>query len=607
MGFATRFGNLKIGARLAAGFGVVLALMLVLVTIAVGRVGDISTGLTTINDVNSVKQRYAINFRGSVHDRAISLRDVTLVADAAALAPVLADIDRLSADYAKSAEQLDRMFAERTDITAEERAILADIKGIEARTLPLIQKVVALRQAGDDAQAKALLMSQARPAFVDWLARINVFIDLQEKMNQAQGAQARSVAQGFAALMTILALAAVVAGVLVAWAITRQLTRALGAEPAEVKRVADAVARGELSDHVPVRAGDEQSIMASLARMHATLRGIVQGVRDNAENLANASAEISQGNADLSRRTEQQASALEQTAASMEEFASTVRQNADNAAQANALAAGASEVAVQGGEVVGQVVSTIKEINDSSKQIADIIGVIDGIAFQTNILALNAAVEAARAGDHGRGFAVVASEVRSLAQRSATAAKEIKTLITTSVERVEQGTILADRAGETMREAVSSIRRVTDVVGEITAATREQSAGIGEVSEAVTRMDQMTQQNAALVEESAAAAQSLSEQANQLLDQVAVFKLGNDSRRVASPAPDAAKTAAVAPGTPARAPLAAKRDDTGAGRIASKGAVTRLARTRAAADKPALAPVVATAAVAAGSDDWTAF
>ena len=603
MSFGTRFGNLRIGVRLAAGFGVVLALMLVLVVIAAGRVSDISTGLATINDVNSVKQRYAINFRGSVHDRAISLRDATLVADAAALSPVLADIARLSADYARSAEQLDRMFAERTDISAEERAILADIKDIEARTLPLIQKVVALRQAGDEAQAKAVLMTQARPAFVDWLARINAFIDLQEKMNQVQGARARSVAEGFAALMGVLALGAAIAGALVAWAITRQLTRALGAEPVEVKRVADAVARGELSEQVPVRAGDEQSIMASLARMHSTLRGIVQGVRDNAENLANASAEISQGNSDLSRRTEQQASALEQTAASMEEFASTVRQNADSAAQANALAASASDVAVQGGEVVGQVVDTIKEINDSSKQIADIIGVIDGIAFQTNILALNAAVEAARAGDHGRGFAVVASEVRSLAQRSATAAKEIKTLITTSVERVEQGTVLADRAGETLREAVASIRRVTDVVGEITAATREQSAGIGEVSEAVTRMDQMTQQNAALVEESAAAAHSLSEQARQLLDEVAVFKLGNDGRRGASPTSGAKSVAASATSAASatRAPLAAKRDDAGARRVSTDGTASRLSMARPASAKPAIAgagPV---------SDDWTTF
>jgi methyl-accepting chemotaxis protein-1 (serine sensor receptor) len=276
----------------------------------------------------------------------------------------------------------------------------------------------------------------------------------------------------------------------------------------------------------PAAGKDEiAQLLNALHGMQTSLSRVVSHVRQNADSVALASAEIAQGNSDLSARTEQQASALQETSASMEELGSTVQANADNARQANQLAVNASTVAQQGGDVVAEVVSTMKGINDSSKKIADIISVIDGIAFQTNILALNAAVEAARAGEQGRGFAVVASEVRSLAGRSADAAKEIKQLIGTSVERVEQGSTLVDRAGLTMSEVVSAIRRVTDIVGEISAASSEQSAGMAQVGEAVTQMDQATQQNAALVEQSAAAAQSLKQQAQQLVQAVAVFKL----------------------------------------------------------------------------------
>ena len=319
-------------------------------------------------------------------------------------------------------------------------------------------------------------------------------------------------------LMAVATLAGLAGGVLFSRGITRPLHQAVG--------VAQAVAAGDLCLPIDPRGQDETAqLLQALKEMQAGLSRVVAHVRQTSESVASASGQIAQGNQDLSQRTEQQASALEETAASMEELSGTVRQNADNARQANQLALGASTVAVRGGEVVGQVVETMKGINDSSREIADIIGVIDGIAFQTNILALNAAVEAARAGEQGRGFAVVAAEVRSLAGRSANAAKDIKRLINASVERVERGTALVDQAGVTMTEVVGAIRRVTDIMGEISAASSEQSTGVSQVGEAVTQMDHATQQNAALVEEMAAAAESLKGQAQDLVQAVTAFRL----------------------------------------------------------------------------------
>jgi methyl-accepting chemotaxis protein len=307
--------------------------------------------------------------------------------------------------------------------------------------------------------------------------------------------------------------------------IARSLLRELGGEPAYASMVTKRIADGDLSADIALKPNDQSSLLHAIKSMRDAFAGIVGHVREGSDSVATASSEIAQGNLDLSQRTEQQASSLEETAASMEQLSDTVRQNADNARQANQLAQSASTVAASGGAIVGQVVETMKGINDSSKKISDIIGVIDGIAFQTNILALNAAVEAARAGEQGRGFAVVAAEVRSLAGRSAQAAKEIKNLIVDSAARVEQGTALVDKAGFTMTEVVSSIKHVTAIMQEITTASVEQSEGVSQVGEAVAQMDQVTQQNAALVEESAAAAESLKLQAQRLVQAVAVFKL----------------------------------------------------------------------------------
>ncbi|MDE2417425.1 MAG: chemotaxis protein [Burkholderiales bacterium] len=302
----------------------------------------------------------------------------------------------------------------------------------------------------------------------------------------------------------------------------------LGGDPATAREALSQVAQGNLTSPIPNQ-GDVTSLMGVMQQMQESLQKLVKGVRVSANGIATATHEIAAGSQDLSNRTEQQASALEETAASMEELGSTVQQNADSARQANQMAVNASTVALQGGEVVGHVVETMKGINESSRRIADIISVIDGIAFQTNILALNAAVEAARAGEQGRGFAVVAGEVRSLAGRSAEAAKEIKSLINTSVERVEQGTALVDKAGATMAEVVDSIRRVTDIMGQINASSAEQSLGVAQVGEAVALMDQTTQQNAALVEQMAAAAASLNAQSNDMVQTVAVFHLPGDT------------------------------------------------------------------------------
>lgn len=524
------FSRLTIKARIYLGFSAVLIMMVILTAIGIVRVNTISSGLTTIGDVNSVKQRYAINFRGSVHDRAISLRDVTLVADDEMKATTTG-IERLASDYEKSAVLLDKMFAERTDTGVEERQILVNIKETEARTLPLMKKVIELRQSGKMEEAKDVMLKEARPAFIEWLARINKFIDLQEKMNQAESAHARGVASGFSKLMLLMCVAALAIGIAVAVIIIRTIFRALGGEPSQASTVAKSIAAGNLVVAIPTAAHDRSSVLYAMKEMRDSLVKIVADVRASTETIATASSEIASGNMDLSGRTEQQASALEETASSMEELTSTVKQNADNARQANQLAASASDVAVRGGEVVAQVVDTMESINSSSRKIVDIISVIDGIAFQTNILALNAAVEAARAGEQGRGFAVVASEVRNLAQRSAAAAKEIKSLIRDSVEKVDAGSQLVSQAGATMEEIVSSVKRVTDIMAEITLASQEQSAGIEQVNQAIGQMDQSTQQNAALVEQAAAAAGSLQDQADQLARVVSVFVLDESGDR----------------------------------------------------------------------------
>jgi methyl-accepting chemotaxis protein len=545
--------GLTIGKRLAFGFGGVLGLMTVLAGLAIHRVGQIDDILTHINDVNSVKQRYAINFRGSVHDRAIAVRDVVLAASADAAKPKFDLIHKLDDNYQKSAAPLDALFAPGDSVSGEEKQDLARIKAVEARTQPLIAKLIELRQADKVPEAAELLDKQAAPAFVDWLASVNALIDLEEKLNNEAANQARQLSGTFFAWMLALLAVAAAAGIGAAVYISRSLLGQLGGQPDYAVRIAGAIAAGDLSIPINTAANDRTSLLYAMKGMRDSLVNIVGQVRNGTLTIAQASTEITAGNQDLAGRSERQAGTLEETASSMEELTGTVKQNADNARQANQLAESASQVAQRGGAVVAQVVQTMASINHSSKQIAEIIGVIDGIAFQTNILALNAAVEAARAGEQGRGFAVVASEVRNLAQRSAGAAKEIKALIGDSVAKVDDGAKLVDEAGSTMQEIVTSVKRVTDIMAEISLASQEQSAGIEQVNRAIGQMDEATQQNAALVGEAGASASALQEEAENLARLVSIFKLEG--------APAAARPASVAKPklTAAKAPAPAPR------------------------------------------------
>ena len=551
------FSSWRVRTRLTVGFGVVCVLLVASVVMGLMAMGRMGADLKAVVADHFPRIVAAANLSTQIDVIAIALRNMMLNADAA-------DRERQTQVIAQSRQEVVRLFdtLDKTLTEPKDRALLQNVKEQRALYLAGQEELLGFIRSDQTDQSREYLASKLRPVLASYKASIGALVESEKNAIVTAGTDARDTALNARNTLIGLGVAALLLAVALGWLITRSLLRELGGEPRTAADVARAVAGGDFTQPIAVKDGDTTSLMAQLAAMKEGLAQVVAQVRRSSESVAMASSEIAQGNQDLSARTESQASALEETAASMEQLGATVRQNADSAGQANALARSASDVAVRGGEVVGQVVQTMKGINESSQRIADIIGVIDGIAFQTNILALNAAVEAARAGEQGRGFAVVASEVRSLAGRSAEAAKEIKQLISASVERVEQGSAMADQAGETMTEVVQSIRRVTDLMGEINAASSEQASGVAQVGEAVTQMDQATQQNAALVEEMAAAAGSLSSQAQELVQAVAVFKLDASqsgasaySTPTARPAPNAAPVRIPAP---ARKPTAFK-------------------------------------------------
>ena len=576
-------GNLKISTRLAGAFGL---LVLLLVGLAVAAYSQLSS-------INEVTLDLADNWLPSVQvvnqmqtqatgDR-VAVATHILNTDEAAMGGIEQEITQGRDKLAKQRQTYEKLIS-----SPEEKRLYEEFSAAWKKYAETNDKVLAHSRKNENDQARALLQGESRQNYVAAMALLDKLVELNGAgAEQSKAASERSYSVALTTLFVTAALAIAVAVVAALW-----LIRSITGPLARAVHAADLVAAGDLTVQIQADSQDETGkLLQSLDKMQQALVRTVSTVRQNAESVASASAQIASGNHDLSARTESQASALEETAASMEELGSTVRQNADNARQANQLAVSASTVAVQGGEVVSQVVETMKGITTASNKIADIIGVIDGIAFQTNILALNAAVEAARAGEQGRGFAVVASEVRSLAGRSAEAAKEIKSLIGASVERVEQGNVQAERAGQTMTEVVNAIRRVTDIMGEISAASSEQSAGVSQVGEAVTQMDQATQQNAALVEQMAAAAGSLSGQARELVEAVAVFKLAQGASGQWSAAPAHKPVAAPAPRP------AAPRPSLGAKKPASAPA------SKPAASLSAPKPVAA----ADGQGDWESF
>ncbi|PHV07872.1 chemotaxis protein [Janthinobacterium sp. BJB412] len=575
-----RFSDLGIRAKLYLGFGAVVLIMAALL-------GSSYLNFTSLSQANGWNI-HTYQVMAETQDVLESLLNVETGARGFALTGDEASLAPLKLGQGEFKRHLDKVRAMTADNPAQQ-ARMAQLEQVQGAWLgQAIEPVLALRRQAGDGDLAPLLdfikLGKGRAGMDKMRALLGQISNAEEGLLAARAKQAQALQGRTANTMLFGGAAALALAAVLAWLLSGNIVTPL----ANAVRIAQTVAGGDLSGRMEAHSRDETGqLLAALGAMNASLVGIVGEVRRGTDTIATASTEIARGNADLSARTEQQASSLEQTASSMEQLTGTVKQNADNARQANTLAATASAVALRGGEVVAQVVDTMSSINASSRNIVDIIAVIDGIAFQTNILALNAAVEAARAGEQGRGFAVVATEVRNLAQRSAAAAKEIKGLIDDSVDKVEAGSRLVEQAGTTMGEIVDSVRRVTDIMQEISSASAEQIAGIEQINQAIGQMDAVTQQNAALVEQAAAAAEALQEQAAHQAQVVSVFRLDQSAAPAAVAAP--ARRAVAASAAPPRAP------------------VTALALTRKAAPRTAPPAPARTAAKKVSNEEWEEF
>ncbi|WP_118183931.1 methyl-accepting chemotaxis protein [Paraburkholderia phosphatilytica] len=584
-------GNMTVRNRLSIAFGSLAALVVLVSVLALNALSSENARFDTYVNGISARAELSEKVRTAVDRRAIAARNLVLVTKADDIALEKAAVTQSHEDVQSALTQLKDRVANSGDSDQQGKDLVAGIDRVEQQYGPVALAIVNAALNNQHDQAITMMDDQCRPLLAALIKATDAYSAYAHTQAASMMEEAAEHYRSQRITLIGLSLAAVAAAVLGALLITRSLTRSLGAEPGTLGELTRRVAAGDLSSLPGAEHAPQGSVLASMGDMQASLVRLIGQVRQSATSIADGSSQIAAGNAELSTRTEQQASSLQETASSMEELTSTVSQNAENAQQASTLAANASEVAHRGSSVVAQVVDTMNDINASSTKVADITGIIESIAFQTNILALNAAVEAARAGDQGRGFAVVASEVRSLAQRSSTAAKEIKDLISASVQKISDGASLADEAGRTMTDVTQAVARVTDIMGEIAAASREQSRGITQISEAVTQMDEVTQQNAALVEEAAAASRSLEEEGQHLTSAVGSFRLETaDSGR-------AAKAKAVV-----RASVTAK--------AVAKPSAAPARRPAPAVSRPQQSSVAQAKAqpVAAGADDgWNTF
>ena len=574
-----RIANMKIGTRLGLGFGLILLLVAAMGATGIMRLENINGASRHLVDDSLGMQKSAQNWLLGTSVNASR----TLALVKASNPEAQEFFQKAITAQSKQITEIQKSIEDRIN-SDKEKELFAEVAKKRSTYIDIRKSILAVKASGDITEANQMIDTKMVPALDAYVDSVKDVLGYYE--NEVKLADESITADYVSGRMTLIigALIAILLGALIAWRLTVGITRPLH----EALKVAESVAEGDLTARSDMATTQDEPglLLSALGRMQANLVRTVSQIRLGTDTIATASSEIASGNLDLSSRTEQQASSLEETASSMEELTSTVKQNADNSRQANQLAVAASTVAVKGGTVVSQVVDTMGAINNSAKKIVDIIGVIDGIAFQTNILALNAAVEAARAGEQGRGFAVVATEVRNLAQRSAAAAKEIKALIGDSVEKVDAGSKLVAEAGTTMDEIVDGVKRVADIMAEITAASQEQSDGIEQVNQAVSQMDQVTQQNAALVEEAAAAAESLQDQAKNLAEAVSVFRIGSGYAVTQSAAPRTVQSTAM------HKPIAAPVK-----KSSSSSSLAVMESKKAAAPK----------APATGGDEWEEF